>query len=1062
MEYLKNLLLKIVRNDIDHFDVVTEGSKFGIDFSEASGFLHEKYLLKHAVITELLKNKEDAERDKLVEMYETTGKLLNLKQLRPAKGYPCSLVGCLFRGKNYRDYLKHLERVHRSINNFLCFHNKKCQRNFTSISELKDHVNVSHKQKKDHVVLSTFADNLLQVGCKCNMVSCGETIFQSMKELASHFNTRHKSESRECIFQDCDTKFGPNSISKNHFRLKHFNLRKIALKAVHVIDDLALSSGEDNQVDENFNNDFMIEDDNSEDDATYEEGIDSEDDMTTESVQDDAEVENFFLMSYADFLNRLINYKFIPVSTVREIAAEFFGQSLRSGQDREALLRRSLSQIPNMNPKLLEEILKENTKDPFLKAQEELSSEDKRNKFMEENFQYVKPREIILNKEETKYGVKKEVVHYIPIIEAFKVLVEDKSFIHALENAAEEDKLEEKELIKDVKDGLIYKRNNYFRENPEAFAILMYSDGVELTNPLASGKGKHKIVQLFWTLGEIPRFQRSTIDRLQLGLVFKEKLLKKFSHAQIFKCLIEDLVLLESEGVDINEPVPRTVKAGLLLYSGDNLEAHLIGGYSTCFSSKDVCRFCHIQYSDLEDHIHNFDGESVHEPWTIEEYDSHEVPVEEYEDEMETETTANLFTEFEDPTEVPEDGLAPAELQREQDLSVDEYEETEEDLLAKNFGLKHKCVFNQLKAFHCVTSMPPDSLHDLMEGVLPQDLLGIIRILINKGWFSLDDYNKALRNIKYSRQESSNKPQQVPSSPRIKKLTGKAVSNWVHIRIFSLILHMKGWVVDSQDPVLILALRLHDVTDRLTAEKYEPHEVDIIDNLVIEYLNLRKEVYNQYPVLGNPKPKHHFLHHYAEAIRNFGPPSSYWTGRYESKHRVAKSVAEASKNFINISHTISQRQQMRMCSTYYNGMFSSGQFSLPSRVISEVDLSDSDLHQKLKHFMTSRSDLLCMEIEFNCRKYKEGDIIVIRRNDQVRMEVGLIKTFLVRKSNVFVIARKYIVEQNHLLIFESKAFDSDLILIKMAELKDSYPLFKRGTEEKFFLGQHHHISFSFN
>ena len=36
----------------------------------------------------------------------------------------------------------------------------------------------------------------------------------------------------------------------------------------------------------------------------------------------------------------------------------------------------------------------------------------------------------------------------------------------------------------------------------------------------------------------------------------------------------------------------------------------------------------------------------------------------------------------------------------------------------------------------------------------------------------------------------------------------------------------------------------------------------------------------------------------------FGPPMSYWTGRFESKHRVAKSAAHAAKNVINITKTI--------------------------------------------------------------------------------------------------------------------------------------------------------------
>ena len=84
--------------------------------------------------------------------------------------------------------------------------------------------------------------------------------------------------------------------------------------------------------------------------------------------------------------------------------------------------------------------------------------------------------------------------------------------------------------------------------------------------------------------------------------------------------------------------------------------------------------------------------------------------------------------------------------------------------------------------------MSPDSMHDLMEGVIPQDLLGIIRILIQLDWFSLDDYNTALKQYRYSSQEAANKPQELPRSQTVKKLSGKAVSNWVHCRNFPIIL----------------------------------------------------------------------------------------------------------------------------------------------------------------------------------------------------------------------------------------------------------------------------------
>ena len=112
--------------------------------------------------------------------------------------------------------------------------------------------------------------------------------------------------------------------------------------------------------------------------------------------------------------------------------------------------------------------------------------------------------------------------------------------------------------------------------------------------------------------------------------------------------------------------------------------------------------------------------------------------------------------------------------------------------------------------------------------MLPQDLLGIIRILVSKGWFQLDHFNTALRNTKYSTQEASNKPQQVVSSAKIKKIAGKAISNWVHIRVFPYIMYLNKWIEDDDDPVFQLALKLHEITAYFTVEVIRQYEVDIL------------------------------------------------------------------------------------------------------------------------------------------------------------------------------------------------------------------------------------------
>ena len=517
----------------------------------------------------------------------------------------------------------------------------------------------------------------------------------------------------------------------------------------------------------------------------------------------------------------------------------------------------------------------------------------------------MKPKEIILNPDEVKQGFGKECLHYVPICESFKALVEDKSFNEVMDGLRNENG--SKSTLDDVKDGAAIKTNHFFKENPGAFSLLVYSDALEVANPLGAGRLKHKIVQVFWSISDLPRLHRSQIDKLQLGLVFREKLLKKYSLDKIFKHFVDDLKLLES-GIAVEKPVARTVKAGLLAYSADNLEAHIIGGFSPCFSSRDICRFCHLKYKNLCTNIHNFAAENAHKPWTVEEYDIIVNGFDKSADDIGFEETTrdNLFTEFDEPAE--DDELEESEEESDQD------EENEEEDTTDNYGLKTECVFNKLAAFHCVTSMPPDCLHDLFEGVLAQDLLGIIRILKDKRWFSLEDYNAALKQFPLSSQEASNKPQLVPSKNSVKKLPGKAVSVWCHMRFFLPIIYQNNWILDAEDSVLELAILLTEITQRITAERFEEYEIDVLEEVVIKYLDLRKLVLEENPCLGTPKPKHHFICHYGENIRKFGPPLGFWTGRYESKHRVAKAIAESSKNFKNISLTVATRQQLRMAS----------------------------------------------------------------------------------------------------------------------------------------------------
>ena len=213
-----------------------------------------------------------------------------------------------------------------------------------------------------------------------------------------------------------------------------------------------------------------------------------------------------------------------------------------------------------------------------------------------------------------------------------------------------------------------------------------------------------QVIQIFLSFAEIPKNQRSKIDRILLVAVVKEKVVKRFGFKKVYNRIVEDLLKLES-GVTIHKPVRRLVKGGLLLHPADNLEAHSVGGFSQSFSSSDVCRFCHIKYDDLQENIHNY-GSKQHCRWTKDEYvraaDIAEARMRdqnESDDSMDVGEASNMEHDMNSDSDTS-DG------EDNDEVTEDDENEGPEEL----FCVKHKCPLNILQAFHCTSGFPPDIL----------------------------------------------------------------------------------------------------------------------------------------------------------------------------------------------------------------------------------------------------------------------------------------------------------------------------------------------------------------
>jgi hypothetical protein len=437
----------------------------------------------------------------------------------------------------------------------------------------------------------------------------------------------------------------------------------------------------------------------------------------------------------------------------------------------------------------LEEKLKKN---PFVSLGEEFSSYYKINKHLISSPLYIAPKQYkLLPNEQGDVPT----FQYIPIIETVKLLVNDQDFKLLSQAPTPEG------CFYDVKDGTAWKENSYFKDNPEALSGQLYSDAVQLDNPLGATKGVNKALNVYFTLLDIPKVLRSKIQNIFLVLSVRESELKenKENYARFFKPLVDDLKKLEA-GVQIGG---NTIKMGLVCYSADNLESSSVGGFSQCFSSYDICRICHKQHKDVPD----ITGLPKEMPWTVEEYD-----------------------------------VAAASL---------------ETGLRGEFGLNSVCLFNDLQSFHSVKSMPLDIMHDFHEKVAAYDGMSILKCLVKSDLFTFKSYNQVLHDVKLGDYEAADRPLAV--SEKNMKLPGKAMAVCQHLRLMPFFVwRVTGGSVEQSDVIDLLVL-LARIQEILMADKVSTGDVAYFEDLVVEYFHKRKICDSQSSDFTKMTPKYHYL-----------------------------------------------------------------------------------------------------------------------------------------------------------------------------------------------------------
>ena len=461
------------------------------------------------------------------------------------------------------------------------------------------------------------------------------------------------------------------------------------------------------------------------------------------------------------------------------------------------------------------------------------------------------PIEMLLGHKENG---KKDVGHYVPLVKMLKFILDQQDICSYIKSYASTRRIYcDDEKLYDL-------RYNHSEDEAVDIPLIFYMDEFEPANPIGSRKKIHKLTAIYYTIGTIPPQQRSELRSIFLWGLFYHSHVKKYGYEKILEPLVEDIKSLQEDNICLvsKDGSPLKFRSQLHLFTADNLSAHDLMGMQTNFNSGKFSRYCMADYDNIN---------------MLSDY-----------------TLCTLRT--------PE--------HHEQHLALLS-SGTPQQQVRRDYGVVGRCVFSEIPNTDVLQLFPPDVMHDFMEGVVPVVTCVALADIIAKSNLNIQLLNNLLTNFKYGQCDNRNRYGAELTMTHIRSLSipGTASEKLCLLRLLPIILSsiLSSQIMENLEGVRLLHV-CQDISDIVMAFVIDTVWLARLHSLIIDLHDIVNTL--------NPlavKPKFHFLVHYPYLIRKYGPPRYYYTMRFESVHQYFKQLIGKTKNFINITLTLSTRFQ---------------------------------------------------------------------------------------------------------------------------------------------------------
>jgi len=503
-----------------------------------------------------------------------------------------------------------------------------------------------------------------------------------------------------------------------------------------------------------------------------------------------------------------------------------------------------------------------------------LESNFKQEQFFERNFSYVKPIAVKLGEREVlrkhcgKFvPTKRNAVGYcVPFLSQLSALLSMSEVQHCMSNLSDLSDCDNN-LMTDIFDGTAMVRPGLEGHEMSHLSFSMYSDELEIVNPIGTHRKVHKITVFYWTLLNIPPAFRHKLHVIQLAAIGKSRDIKEFGYGSLLQDFCSSLgVLHEGVSLPISGFGMHTYTGSLTMVLADTLAAQFLGGFNESVGqAQKPCRMCEVTKQEMREIFFGFNCQARNE--------------EEHRDRMSYLRNANK--------------------------KAVKY-------FSRKWGVKGVSILNDIPAFSLTAAILQDPMHVILEGIARYELRALLHSFVKEQkYFTIQTLNDHIRTYQYD-SNCRDKPLPIDSSSLERGSTlGQTAASMKSLIIF--LPFLIGDAVPEGDEKWLNYLRLLQITLLSISAVASQRTVNSLEQLIASHNFRYCSLYPDEPFT----PKFHHLIHFPQQIMQYGPMRNHWCMRYEAKNGFFKQ--KRLFNFINVPKSLAYHHQRWMCLSMLDG-----------------------------------------------------------------------------------------------------------------------------------------------